>query len=86
MPSVLNKAGLRLRSMHKVHPKARVMDVMIYERLHFRYLLLQRYGVRVEFPDKKLPEVTKEEFYNVCMSASSLITNFRLPISYCQSH
>ncbi|KAF8621874.1 hypothetical protein AX15_007432 [Amanita polypyramis BW_CC] len=44
MQSVLDKTGLQLRNMHRVHPK--------------------RYGVVVEFPDRKLPELTKEEFYN----------------------
>ncbi|KAM6496746.1 hypothetical protein JOM56_007219 [Amanita muscaria] len=51
LESALKGSSLQLRSMHKIHSKAPSFP--------------QRHGVPIEFPDRKLPVVSKEEFYNI---------------------
>lgn len=67
MQSAMVNSGLRLRNTHKVHAKACTANCIV---VHTIKNFLQRYGVPMELPDKKLPEVSKEEFYNTCKSWS----------------
>jgi hypothetical protein len=61
--------GLRLRSSHRIHPK--VMDQFHRVTLYSR--ILQRFGVALKTSKQNVPNVTKNEFYDLCKHILILI-------------
>lgn len=56
---------LRRRSCHRVHPKVCILIFPLEGKVN-RSTSFQRFGVPLSAPHQRLPDLSKDEFYNLC--------------------
>lgn len=58
--------GICLRETHRIHPKV-CQETDLIDRYVVRLTCHnQRVGVPLQIPDQKLPDISKDEFYDLC--------------------